>query len=407
MSDLTIELTAMAHGGNALGRDKKGQVVFVPYGIPGERVRVRVPDSKRKFFHGELIGVEKRSAERVKPTCEHFGECGGCHFQHMAYDTQLAWKRKVVIDQLNRIGRIKQAKVLAVIPSPEQYGYQMELSLNRAENGRLGLWSPTQKQVMPINKCHIIDPGLQELFEDIDFDLPELRKLTLRRGSDGALLAALEVEGVEPPSLLTDFPISVTIVLPDGTAANLVGDNYFVQTINGHDFRISGGVFCHPNPGVIPHLIETVQAYAQLTGEERVLELYSGMGMLTAFLAPNAGEIIGVEYNEDAINDAVINLHDWDNVSLYASPVATAIPSLEMNPDVVVADAPLGGLDKAVIRQLQTWRPRRFVYVSSDVATFARDAGQLTKQGYSLREVQPLDMQPQHFQVQTVSLWTK
>ncbi|MCA9972437.1 MAG: hypothetical protein KC425_19585, partial [Anaerolineales bacterium] len=248
---------------------------------------------------------------------------------------------------------------------------------------------------------------LVALLADVDLDLPGLRKLTLHVGDDGAMLAALEVEGVEPPELAVDFPISVAIVLPDRTAATLIGDSYVVQQVHGRDFRVSAGSDFRLSPAGAAQVVDAVLRYANLSGTERVLELYSGVGLLTAFLAANAAVVAAVEVNADAVADTAVNLADLDNVYLYEDWVEQALPEIELTPPpaLTVVNPPDKGLSADALAAVLDVAAPRLIYVSSDVATLARDGKQLRRGGYRLLEVQPIDTRPQTYHVETVSVW--
>jgi len=403
---LTLHLTDMAHGGDALGRDENGRVIFVPYAIPGERVRVEIVDDHERYAHGRLLEVLEPSAERAEPRCPHFGVCGACHWQHIAYEAQLAYKQEVVSDQLQRIGRLQDVDVRPTLANPEPWTYGVDVSFNPTPDGEaLGFWSPELNQVMAIEECHIIKPLLLELFQDLDLAFPGLRRLTLRVGDDEALLVALEVDDLEPPELVTDFPVSVTVLLPDGTAANLVGDNHIVQAVKGRDFRVSAGSFFYASPPAAALLVDTVLRYAALTGAETVLDAYCGVGMLAAFLGKDAAQVIGVEAAPDAVADAALNLDDVESAILYEGSVEAVLPEIAVRPEVVVVDPPADGLSRDVVEMLEGAELERLIYVSSDPATLGRDGRQLHEGGYELVEVQPIDMLPQTFRVLTVSLW--
>lgn len=407
MDEQIIELTAMAHGGSALGRGEGGRVVFVPLAIPGETVRVRLREGKARFSYADLVEVLQPSPYRIAPRCRHFGACGGCHFQHIAYPGQLMFKAEVVRDQLERVGRFVEPPVRAVLPSPDQWGYRMSATFYPTGDGRLGYWSQLEQQVIPIDECHIIRPLLWHLFEDLDLDLTGVLNLTLRAGADDDLLIALDVEDVEPPELEVDFPVSVAMVLPTGEAANLVGDNYLVQRCAGREWRVSAGGFFQVNPGAAEHLVRLVGEMAAPTGEETVLELYCGGGLLTGTLSATAKRVIGIESNPDAVSDATVNLEDTDNVELYQGAVEEVLPALTGTSfGVVVLDPPRIGVDPTVIDGLLEVRANRIVYVSSDLATFARDAQRLARGGYRIQDVAPIDAFPQTYHVATVSLLT-
>lgn len=405
METITLTLTDMAHGGDALGRDEDGRVIFVPFAVPGEEARVEVQEDKGRFAHARLLEVQQESPQRIEPRCPHFGVCGGCHWQHIDYESQLAYKREVVRDQLARIGHLKDVDVRPTPPNPEPWTYSTDVSFSPTAEGELGFWSPYLDDVMPVEVCYIIRERLLELFHDVDLALPGLRRMTLRLGDDESMLVALEVEGVEEPQLSADFPVSAAMVLPDGTAANLVGDNYVVKAVKGRDFRVSAGSFFYPSPTATEQLVDTVLDFAALTGAETVLEAYCGVGTLTVFLAPQAAFLTGIEAAPDAVADAALNLENAEDVALYEGAVEEVLPELPLGPDLMVVDPPTDGLPRDVVQEIVASSPRRLIYVSADVATLARDGQQLDQAGYEAIAVQPIDMMPQTYHVHTVSLW--
>ncbi len=411
MPDLTLVLTAMAHGGLALGRDKAGRAIFVPFAIPGETVRVRVPDDKRGFARAELLEVIQPSPDRVTPRCRHFGICGNCHFQHMTYATQLRAKEAAVGDQLTRVGGLTNPPLRPILPAPAPFGYCAETALFPAEEGGLGYWSPVERRIFRVEECPILQPALESALPDLDVDLPGLRRLSLRLGDDEELLAALETEDVEPPELAVDFPVSVAIVLPDRTAASLIGDPYLLRTIAGREYRFSPGVPYPAHPAAAELLIEAILNLAEVSAADAVLESPGGAGWLTAALAERAGSVIVVESNPDAVADAAENLDDFDNVSIYEGMEEDVFPALETQPDLVVLRTGVQrmeeGLSPAAFRLLERLHPRRRVVITSEVGTLAKDAKRLVKLGYRPLAFQPVDATPQAFQTDVVSLWRK
>lgn len=404
MEKLTLDIIEVANGGSGVARANRGRTVFVPMTIPGEKIRAEVHTEKNKTLYADVAEVLRPSPDRIEPTCQHFGVCGGCHFQHIQYEAQLTIKRDVIVDQLERIGNIKNVPVLRPLAAPRPWHYRQEMVLSPVPEGGLGYWSPKEKQVVPIAECPVTRPELLELLQDIDLDLPGLRKLTLRLGDDEALLAAIEVDGVEPPQMEANFPLSVAIVLPDQTAVNLFGDNFNVQTINGRDFRVTPGCHFYTSPEAAGLIVDTVLHYANLNGSETVLELHSGVGTFTSFLAEGATAVTAVEQNPDAVADTAVNL-DVDNVTLYEGEVEAVLPQLSLSPDLAVAHPPASGMSREALAQLTAKKAKRIIYVSSDVATFARDGRDLSKAGYQLQELQPIDTHPQTYHVDMVGLW--
>jgi 23S rRNA (uracil1939-C5)-methyltransferase len=325
----------------------------------------------------------------------------------MTYDEQLYAKQLVVQDQLRRIAGLNDVVVLPVVPSPQPWEYAREAVFSPTAEGRLGYWSARQQAIIPIETCPITHPDIMAFFNAIDLDLPELRRLTVRLDSEEAPLVALEVEEVEAPELEVDLPVSVAIVLPDGTAASLIGELFSYYEIKDRVFRVSPGCFFHPNLAMAEKLVDTVVEFAALDGGQQLLELYSGVGLLTAFLAEQAPWLTAVEMNSDAAADLAVNLDHLDNVSLYHARIEEALPSIDGSPEVLVVNPGESGLARAVMEGIISLAPWRLVYVSSDLATMARDSKALALAGLNLLKVQPLDMRPQTYHIDTVSLWVK
>jgi 23S rRNA (uracil1939-C5)-methyltransferase len=271
----------------------------------------------------------------------------------------------------------------------------------------MGFWSPQLERVMPIDTCLLLKPRLLELYEDLELDLPSLTTMTLRVGYDGELLAVLQADDFEPPALEADFPVSAALLLPDGTAANLIGENFLLQEVSGRIFRVSAGCFFYLSEPAIEFMVDTILSYAVPNRRQTILELYSGVGTLTAFLATQAAEVVAVEMSADAVADAANNLEDFDNISLYQGRAEQILPSLDVRPDLIVVDPPHGGLPVELMDYFEQTTPDEILYVSSDIATLARDGRRLIDKGYRLDQLQPIDMQPQTYHVQTVSLWTR
>lgn len=403
MTELTITLTNMGHGGLAIGRDKNGRAIFVPFAMPGETVRVRIPDSQDRFARAELIEVVKPARDRTMPRCRHYGICGLCHFQHMVYDAQLRAKEDVVRDQLTRVGGIRNPPLRPLKPFPQIYDYRNETILFAADGGGLGYWSPVERRIFRVEMCPILLPRLQELLIDFDVDLAELRKLSLRAGDEDETLAALEVENIEPPELTVDFPISVAIVLPDRTAAALIGDPFLRITVKDRPLRISPGVAFPPSPAAAEMIIDAVISLAEIKPNETILMNRGDSGWLTAALADRGAEVTVIETNSNAVADMVENLDDFDKISIYEGQEDNILSGLDQRPDVVVTHQEQN-LSPAFMKWLSRQRPERLVTVS-EVGVLAKDAKGLGKLGYRLDAAAPLDTRPQAYQVDVVSLW--
>ena len=406
-AQIRLELSGMAHGGEALGRHE-GKVYFVPFGIPGEAVEIEVTEDHGSYARGRIRQILTPSPERVPPPCPHFGACGGCHLQHIAYEAQLRYKTEIVRDQLRRIGRIENPPVRSAVPSPDPYGYRNHLQFSVASDGRLGFQAMRSHQVVPIVRCWIAHPMLQELYEALDIEGLPLRRLTLRCGvRTGDRMVIFETEGDEPPALETDLRVSLVLLTRKEKAIPLIGLDYLTEEVGGVRFRISAPSFFQTHTAVAEALVRQVVEWADLHGTEAVLDAYCGVGLFTAHLAPRARRVVGVEAHPAAAADARHNLAAFPHVEILSGTVEAVVPSLKEPFDVVVVDPPRAGCSREALEALLARSPRRWIYVSCDPATLARDARRLLDAGYQLVAVQPFDMFPQTYHIEAVALFVR
>lgn len=400
-----IELTGMAHGGSALGRHN-GRTVFVPYAIPGERVLARTVEMRGRAVFAEGIKLLEASADRVYPACRHFGpgRCGRCQWQHIGYAAQLLLKQDVLADQLARIGGFDDADVRSVTPAPLQWGYNYHMTMTADEDGAPGFPAAGGAGVVQIDECHILHPDLLALYEALDLRFDGLRRLTLRRGSDGALMLIVTLANDEAPELQTDLPASVNMLLSDGEPVNLIGETHTRWTVKDRVFRATAGSAFRPNVPQIAALVDHVLAALNPRSGAAVLDLYAGVGVFSVFIAPRVGLVTAVESFPPAATDAESNLGAADNVDIIEGAVEDVLPALETAYDAAVVDPPGDGLSLAALDALNALNVPRLVYVSADPATLARDAQRLARHGYALRYVQPVDLAPQTYYIEAVAL---
>jgi 23S rRNA (uracil1939-C5)-methyltransferase len=409
----TIELTVtnMAYGGAALGRHE-GRVIFVSGAIPGETVRAEITEDKGRFAHACTAEIITPSPERVSPRCPHVPECGGCQWQHIAYPHQLLQKTDIVRDQLTRIAGVTDPPVRPTLGAPSPWGYRNRVTFSVSSDDQLGFQRAGSHDVIPIKECHIADPRIMAIFDTLDLNLPGLTRLSLAAGSEkDDLLIAFETERDEPPRLSVDFPISCVHLVggDDAIPVNLVGNNHVTQRVAGYAYRVSAGRFFQVNTAVAETLVNVVLEWLAPTLDSNVLDAYCGVGLFTLPLAERAGLVFAVELDPGATEDLVLNLAEHENVEVIEGPVETVIPDIvETEPlDAAIVDPPRQGLGVAVIDALVTNGPPRLLYVSCDPATLARDIKRLSRGGYGLDDIQPVDMFPQTYHIETVAFLTR
>ncbi|MBZ0275585.1 MAG: methyltransferase [Anaerolineae bacterium] len=404
-----LELTAMAHGGRALGKYGK-QTIFVSYTIPGERVEARLTEDRGRIAFAEGITLLEASADRVFPRCPHFGpgRCGGCQWQHIDYPAQLLLKQDVLTDQLARIGGIEDADVQAVIPSPAQWNYNYRMTFKAAESGDLGLPGTVQGQVIPIVACHVLHSDLLALKDSLDLESwSGLQEIMLEIGTDGERMIVLRMQDDEAPELEADMPASANLLLEGNEPVNLFGDLHSRYVVHGRIFRVTAGAYFPPNVEQVDNLVKVVLDLLNLQPDEAVLDLYGGVGVYAAFLAQRARLVTFIENFPPAVVDAEENLADLDNIDIIEGEVEDVLDSLEDDYAAAVLDPPSAGLSLEALDALLDHNIPRLVYVSHDPATLARDAKRLIEAGYTPGRVQPLDFNPQTYYLDAVMVFKR
>ncbi|MFQ6101003.1 MAG: class I SAM-dependent RNA methyltransferase [Anaerolineae bacterium] len=423
MDAFALELTGIAHGGAALGRHE-GRVIFVPYALPGETVRVEITEDKGRYAFARLAEVLKPSSDRIAPPCPYFGPtgCGGCQWQHVGYQAQLRFKAEIVADQLTHIGKIAAPSVNPTAPDGSGWAYRNRAQFHPAPAGGLGFQAAASndacselalsevegqsRRVVAIDECLILHPLLADLYAALDLKLEGLVRLSLRAGTaTGDRMLLFEMADDLPPSLESDLPVSCVLLLSDGRHANLIGNNHITEIVADRTYRISAPSFFQVNTPQAAQLVRQVLGYLDLQGSETVLDAYCGVGLFTTHLAERAGLVVGVELVPAAVADLLENTADLDNVEVIEGPVEAVLPDLDVLLNAAVVDPPRAGVDRFALDALVAHRPARLVYVSCDPATLARDARRLARAGYHLVEVQPVDVFPQTYHIESVALF--
>ena len=440
--ELELHIDSLAYGGNGVGRHD-GFVVFARGGLPGDTVRARVTKVKRGFAEGVVTQLVEASAARVDAPCRHFGTCGGCRFQHLAYEAQLAEKERQVRDSLVRIGRFSDPPLEPIVPASSKYHYRnkLEYSFTVGENGvdlgfhRAGRWD----EVIGIEECLLTtdlgnavrlavrDWAREERLDAYDQETGSgyLRHLVFREGRNtGQVLVVLVTAPGESfetgyfVEVLRRFPQvrSVHWAINDTPAEQtnlptklLWGDDAIEEEILGLTFRVRPSAFLQTNTEMASRLYALAREYAGLKGDENVYDLYCGTGTIGLALAGDARAVWGLEISEEAVACAIENaeLNGIRNARFFAGNVGQTIEELREeadSPDVVVVDPPRAGLAGKALRRTGALGAQRIVYVSCNPTTLASDLQVLRDEyGYVLERCRPVDMFPHTPHVESVS----
>lgn len=407
--DKTVELRLEKHayGGDAMGRLPDGRAVFVPFGLPGERVRLRLTEQKRGFARGELVEIVEVSPRRIVPRCIHFGICGGCHYQHLAYEEQLRAKTEILHDQLTRIGKIEDPPVREIVASPGPWNYRNHIQFHLTEDGRLGYVRAQALAVFAVTECHLPEGPINLFWPQLEFEPgTTIERVSLRSGTEDDLMLVLESDSPESPGLEIEAGISIAHVYEDN-ALVIAGNDHVTISVLGRDFRVSAASFFQANTAMAEKMVTHLMTRLPLTSATTLLDVYCGTGLFSAFLASKCERVIGIESSPSACEDFAFNLDEFENVELYQGSAEQVIPYLELEPDIVLVDPPRAGLGTPVVDGLLKLNPGTIAYVSCDPSTLARDAARLSKGGYMLKEVTPFDLFPQTFHIESISFFER
>ncbi len=454
-----VEITGVAAEGKALARvDDK--VLFVPFAAPGDILDVKVTKSKRNFMEGVIRRVHKLSTGRAEPFCSHFGLCGGCKWQHLPYERQLAFKQQQVTDSLARIGNVpmEDVEVLPIAASEHTRFYRNKLEFtfsNRrwltpgeidedkiiADMDALGFHIPGYfDKVLDIDNCWLqaepsnairlavkafaVAEGLS--FFDLRTYEGVLRNLIIRNTPAGEVMVVVvfgngEKASIEKVMTFIDqrFPDLTSLAWMVNTKVNSSiadlepeiwrGKAFLEEKMEGLRFQVGPKSFYQTNSYQAFKLYSVARSFAGLTGREVVYDLYTGAGTIACFLAREADKVIGIEYVDEAVAHARINAqrNDISNATFFAGDMAEAFNSELMDkygyPHVIITDPPRAGMHPKVIRQIIQSGADRIVYVSCNPATQARDI-ELLADRYVVRKTQAVDMFPHTHHVENVAL---
>lgn len=402
-----LQLEKLAYGGDAMGRLPDNRAVFVPFGLPGERVRVRLTEEKRNFARGEIVEIIEPSPDRTTAKCKHFGVCGGCHYQNLPYEKQLQAKTDILIDQLKRIGKIGNPPVQLMVACPSPWNYRNHVQFSLDSMGKLGFQAPNSNRVIQITECHLPESSINELWTQLEFEPGTgIERVSLRLGVDDDLMLILESASPEPPELEIEAGVSVAHLYEEN-AVVLAGSDHILMRVLGRDFKVSAASFFQVNTVMAGKMVEHLLTRLPVSMSTVLLDVYCGVGLFSAFLAPKCGRVIGIEASESACEDFAVNLDEFDNVELYEDEAEAVIPHLEAKLDIVLVDPPRAGLDKAVVDGILKLSPSLVAYVSCDPSTLARDAARLINGGYTLKDVTPFDLFPQTYHIESISIFER
>ena len=453
-----IEVIDAGAKGKTVGKAPDGRVIFLTNTVPGDIVDVQTTKKRKAYFEGIATNFHKLSDKRIEPRCQHFGICGGCKWQDMAYEHQLFYKQREVENNLKRIGHLELPEISPIIGSKKKYFYRnkMEFSFSDSrwltldeirseeeikDKNALGFHIPGMwDKILDIEKCHLQEDPSNAIRNEVkNFALANgltffnprnqhglLRTLMIRIASTGETMVLVQFyeDDEERRNLLLNhidktFPEITSLLFTVNQKRNdtiydqeiipYSGRDHIFEEMEGLRFKINAKSFYQTNSEQAHELYKVTRDLADLSGSEVVYDLYTGTGTIALFIARHAEKVIGIEAVPEAITDANENAeyNKIGNVDFFTGDMKNVFNEnfIAQNgrPDVIITDPPRDGMHKAVVEQILRVAPKKIVYVSCNSATQARDLD-IMKDRYELKKVQPIDMFPQTHHVENVVL---
>lgn len=418
--DLSIE--ALAYGGDGIARPE-GFTIFVPRTVPGDKVRVEMTVTKKRYGRGLPLEILEASPLRTEPKCPHYKECGGCHYQQI--DPAYVAEQKVlqVQDALERIGKEKADVLPLVVPS-QQWGYRNRVTYHR-KGTTSGYIAWKGERVIDIPDCPIAQPELNTLWKEVrkrieKIPAAQIRFVFLRRTTSGELAVLFSVAA---PTVLHkvarewDLDASLWFSVVEHDAASPFGDEIgllkggerMTESVGEIQYQVRPDLFFQIHPEVTEKVVEKVLSWANEIKPKRVLDLYCGSGLFTLALTKAGYPTYGVEVSHEAILCAQTSLDEnaldstvWLRTGK-ADQIVEKLIEEEESFDAAIVDPPRKGIHPEIIKKLSKLGVKHLLYISCSPATLARDVKALKEEGFQLNWTQPFDMFPQTYHVETVS----
>ena len=453
-----VEVIDAGAKGKTVAKAPDGRVIFLSNAVPGDEVDIQTLKKRKAYYEGKAVTFHKLSDKRTEPVCEHFGTCGGCKWQNMAYEHQLHYKQKEVVNNLTRLGHIELPEVTPILGSAKQYFYRnkMEFSFSDSrwltldeiqsdddlgDRNALGFHIPGMwDKILDVKTCHLqedpsnaIRNAVKQFAVEHELEFFNtrnqtglLRTMMIRTSSTGDIMVLIQFfkEDKGNRELLLDFlaetfPQITSLQYVINSKANdtiydqdvicYKGEDHIFEDMEGLKFKINAKSFYQTNSDQAYELYKITRDFAGLTGTELVYDLYTGIGTIAQFVAKQAKHVVGVEAVPDAIIAAKENaqLNGIENVSFFVGDMKQVFNAefikAQGQPDVIITDPPRDGMHKDVVQQILNIAPEKIVYVSCNSATQARDLA-LMNDFYKVIKTQAVDMFPQTHHVENVVL---
>ncbi len=420
---MEVKIEKLVYGGKGLGKID-GKTCFVPYVLPEETVKVEVVKEKKSFVECDLVSVIEPSPYRIDPPCKYFKYCGGCDYQHIPYEKQVDIKKEILEETLSRIGKIENLKIEKVIPSLEPFRYRNRTQL-KIYGEKVGFYKRDSKEIVNIDTCLLLKEDLDRGINGVRNTLPFLTFQPVEAHLYSSNQDEMLVKFIYPRRIKR-FPLGLKHLRqfisknvkgvgiyrrkPDGYTERLftIGNIFAFEKVEDITYRVSIDSFFQVNRFQVSNLINEVKGFFKDKKYKTVIDLYCGVGTLTLPVAEFSENVIGIESNPYAVQDANHNrkLNNIKNASFIRMESRDAVSIIEeKKPEAIIVDPPRTGLSKKIIEKINsTFSIEKVVYVSCNPSTLARDINLFKEGNFKLKSVGMIDMFPQTYHIESIIL---
>ena len=393
--DVTIE--RLNHQGKGISHINN-KVIFIRNTNIGDKVKVKITKENKKYLEGEVVAyLNNNNKDNIQ--CPYYFQCGGCHISMMSYEEQLKFKKEKVENILNKYANIN--KEVDIIPSSSPYHYRNKVTYH-VQNSQLGFYQEQSNKLIPITDCLLSLPKINKVANIIgeNINLSKVTKVVIKEHDNNIMV---NFEGsIDKQEVINVLSKKVTTIINNNKV--VYGEGYLLQTIDNFKFKVSWTSFFQVNIDVMQKLYHTILKLSNITKEDKVIDLYCGTGTIGIYLSNYCQEVLGIEINKQAIDDANTNkkLNNINNIKFISGDVKDVI-NFNYQANIIIVDPPRKGLDSYTLDTLLKIEPKTIIYVSCDPITLARDLNKL-KEKYNIKEVTAFDMFPETYHVESVVL---
>lgn len=378
-----------------------GKTAFIKNALPTELIDIEITKENKNYLEGINTCIYKKSSNRIKPICQNYHECGGCHLQHLLFEKENEYKKEKVIELLNKFTSINKDKVQDITYT-EEYNYRNKITLH-GSNGKIGYHKSKTNDLIEITECPLVSNKINDIIKVINNQSHNIKELTIRTDNNEEKIM-IKIKGEYPNTNKLQNIVDVLII----NDKLITEKENIISNIDNKKYYLSIDSFFQVNKTLTEKLYNEVKEIVKVSKPNKILDLYCGAGTIGIYVSDYANEIIGIDSSKSSIKNANQNkeLNNTNNIKFICNKVENVIDSFTNDIDLIIVDPPRAGLDKNTIKNIKRINPKELIYVSCDPTTLARDLNLLDEE-YNVEFIKPYNMFPRTYHVENICYLTK